>query len=162
MCDTAIVLDGAVLDTRHREPSSRWQKRRLSWPVGDNNRSVNMSVKHELVTAEELWKVPEVSGKNVELIDGEVVEASPAAMRHGLIVGKVYVPIQDHVQRNALGSVAGDNVGFVLRRDPDEVRAPDMSFIAREIGPDAHLDSGDMLPGSSVLVGELFDVDPPR
>ncbi|MBA2290716.1 MAG: Uma2 family endonuclease [Chloroflexia bacterium] len=87
-----------------------------------------MSVKHELVTAEELWKVPEVPGKNVELIDGEVVEASPAAMRHGLIVGKLYVPIQDHVQRNAFGSVAGDNVGYVLRRDPDEVRAPDVSF----------------------------------
>jgi hypothetical protein len=91
-----------------------------------------MSVKHELVTAEELWKVPEVPGKIVELIDGEVVEASPAAMRHGLIVGKLYVPIQDHVQRNALGSVAGDNVGYVLRRDPDEVRAPDVSFVARE------------------------------
>jgi hypothetical protein len=33
---------------------------------------------------------------------------------------------------------------------------------AREIGPDAHLDGGDVLPGFSVLVGELFDVDPPR
>ncbi|CAN5703184.1 hypothetical protein BH23CHL3_BH23CHL3_10260 [soil metagenome] len=96
-----------------------------------------MSVKHELVTAEELWKVPEVSGKNVELIDGEVVEASPAAMRHGLIVGKLYVNIQDHVQRNALGSVAGDNVGYVLRRDPDEVRAPDVSFVARESIPES-------------------------
>ncbi len=33
---------------------------------------------------------------------------------------------------------------------------------ARGIGPDAHLDGGDVLPGFSVLVGELFDVDPPR
>jgi hypothetical protein len=33
---------------------------------------------------------------------------------------------------------------------------------AREIGPDAHQDGDDVLPGFSVLVGELFDADPPR
>ena len=44
-----------------------------------------MSVKPRWVPAEELLEMPAIPGKNVELVDGEVVEVSPASLRHGLI-----------------------------------------------------------------------------
>lgn len=185
-----------------------------------------MAVKQQLVTAEELWEMPEVPGKRFELIDGEVVEVSPASARHGLIAGAVHDALKHHVRQRDLGLVMGDNVGYVLRRDPDQVRAPDVSFLAwdsapegddldrfvqgpptlavevvspndrandirervqdyieagtqqvwvlwpqrssasvyslaadtRELGPDAVLDGGDVLPGLTVRVGDLFEV----
>lgn len=185
-----------------------------------------MTVKRQLVTAEKLWDMPEVPGKRFELIDGEVVAVSPASMRHGLIAGAVHDAIKHHVRRQDLGLVMGDNVGYVLRHDPDQVRAPDVSFVAwdsvpegddldrfgqgpptlavevvspndrandirdrvqdyleagtqqvwvlwpqrnsisvyspgadtRELGPDGVLDGGDVLPGFTVRVGDLFEV----
>lgn len=184
-----------------------------------------MSVKHQ-VSVEELWEMPEVPGKPFELVDGEVVEVSPASARHGLIAGVVHDAIRLLVRRQDLGIVIGDNVGSVLRHDPDHVRAPDVSFLAwdsvpegddldrfvqgpptltveivsphdrandirervqdyleagtkqvwalwpqrnsvsvcnpgadtRELGHDAGLDGGDVLPGFTVRVSDLFEV----
>ncbi len=45
-----------------------------------------MSVKHEMVTAEALWEMPDPPGKRLELVDGEVVEVSPTTILHGVIV----------------------------------------------------------------------------
>ena len=41
-----------------------------------------------------------------------------------------------HVQRQDLGFVMGDNVGYLLRQDPDQVRAPDVSFLAWDNAPE--------------------------
>ncbi len=43
-----------------------------------------MSVK-QLVTAEELWAMPEVPGKRFELLDGEIIEVLGANPLHGLL-----------------------------------------------------------------------------
>lgn len=95
-----------------------------------------MSVKQHLMTAEELWEMPDVSGNGFELVDGEVVEGSPANARHGLIVGKVYKRLEHHAEQHDLGLVFPYNVGYVLRRNPDLVRAPDVSFLARNSTPE--------------------------
>ncbi len=117
-----------------------------------------MSVKH-LMTAEDLWRMPEIPGKNVELIDGEVVAVSPAGMGHGLITGNLYEAMKGHVRRNALGIVVGDNVGYVLRRDPDEVRAPDVSFIALERVPKTGLLETRFWEGPPTLAVEVVSPD---
>ena len=177
-------------------------------------------------TAGELWDMPEVPGKRFELVDGEVIEVSPGNIRHGLIATRLSGVLDDFARQHDLGLVIGDNVGYVLRRDPDHVRAPDVSFIAREsvpegddldrfaegpptlaveiispndraddihakvqeyleagtrqvwvlwprrqsvsvyspdgdtreLSPDAQLDGGDVLPGFSVRVADLFEV----
>jgi Uma2 family endonuclease len=95
-----------------------------------------MSVKQKLVTAEELREMPDVPGMNLELVDGEVVEVSPVNARHGLIAGTVYDALKDHVRQHDRGLIMGDNVGYVLRRDPDNLRAPDVSFVAWNNAPD--------------------------
>lgn len=185
-----------------------------------------MSVKH-MVTAEELWEMPEPPDKRLELVDGEVVEVSPATMRHGVIVATITRLMDEYVRLHHSGIVAAGDVGYVLRRDPDMVRAPDVSFVvwenvpesslpergfwegpptlavevvspddrateihakihdylmagtpqvwvlwppqrsvtvhepdgsARELGPDVHLDGGDILPGFDVRVADLFEI----
>jgi Uma2 family endonuclease len=101
-----------------------------------NRRSVDMSVKQQLVTAEELWHMPKVPGMRFELIDGEVVKVSPASIRHGVIASAVHDAIKLHVRQQDLGLVMGDNVGYVLRHDPDHMRAPDVSFLAWDSVPE--------------------------
>jgi len=44
-----------------------------------------MSVKHQ-VTAEELWEMPEMPGKRLELVDGKVAEVPGAGELHIAIV----------------------------------------------------------------------------
>jgi len=50
-----------------------------------NQGSVGMSVKHQ-VTAEELWEMPEMPGKRLELVDGKVAEVPGAGELHIAIV----------------------------------------------------------------------------
>lgn len=184
-----------------------------------------MSVKHK-VTAEELWEMPDVPGKRLELVDGEVVEMPGAGALHVMIVFAVAQLLERFVRKRDLGLVVPDGLAYVLRRDPDQVRIPDVSFVAwervpegeisegfwqgpptlaievvspndraddiyarvqdylaagsdqvwvlwprqhsvsvhrpdddtRELGPDATLDGGNILPGFQVRVGDLFAV----
>jgi Uma2 family endonuclease len=72
-----------------------------------------------------------------ELVEGQVVLVSPAGARHGRVVARVTRALGDFVDARRLGVVLAGDVGFVLRRDPDTVRAPDVAFLAaaRLAGP---------------------------
>lgn len=100
-----------------------------------------MGVKH-LVTAEDLRDLPEIPGKKVELIDGELVEVPGAGMLHGLIVLVLSRILDDFVRHHDLGLVVPDGVAYALRRDPDQVRIPDVSFIARASVSDEDISEG--------------------
>ncbi len=95
-----------------------------------------MSVKQHLVTAEELWEMPEVPGKTFELVDGEVVEVSPSNDLHHAIVENVYDVLRDHVRQHNLGLVRFDGLAYVIKRGPDQVRVPDASFVAWDRVPE--------------------------
>ncbi|CAA9346510.1 MAG: hypothetical protein AVDCRST_MAG93-6915 [uncultured Chloroflexia bacterium] len=113
-----------------------------------------MSVKHQ-VTAEDLWEMPEVPGKRLELVDEEVVEVAPATIRHGVIAGTVHDVIKQHVRRQDLGLLMGDNVGYVLRRDPDQVRELNVSFVAWDNVPEGN-DLDRFVQGPPTLAVEIF------
>ena len=183
-----------------------------------------MSVK-QMVTAEEFEDMPDVPGKRFELVEGEVVEVPGAGALHGLILFALAQLLERFVRQHDLGLVMPDGVAYVLHRDPDQLRIPDVSFVAwdrvpeegapegfwqgaptlavevvsphdraddiydrvqdylaagsrqvwvlwprqrslsvyrpdadtRELGPDALLDAGEILPGFSVRVGDLFE-----
>lgn len=95
-----------------------------------------MSVKHQL-TAEDLLDMPEVPGKRFELVDGELVEVSPSNDLHHAIVEIVYDVLRDHVRQHNLGLVRFDGLAYVIRRGPDQVRVPDVSFVAWDRVPDS-------------------------
>jgi hypothetical protein len=52
---------------------------------------------------------------------------------------------------------AGTRQVWVLWPDERSITMHDATAGMRELGPDATLDSGDILPGFSVTVGDLFE-----
>lgn len=89
-----------------------------------------MSVGAKLVTADELARV--AADGPVELVEGEIREMSPAGFEHGRIAMLVGISLGTWVRSNGLGEVTAAETGFILRRDPDTVRAPDIGFVRRE------------------------------
>ncbi|MCY3843076.1 MAG: Uma2 family endonuclease [Acidobacteria bacterium] len=94
-----------------------------------------MSAPRPLVTADEL---PAISarhsdlGKRTELVRGDLIVMAPAGGRHGQVAHKVALLVGNHVLERNLGRVFAAETGFLLRRDPDTVRAPDVAFVAAE------------------------------
>jgi Uma2 family endonuclease len=71
-----------------------------------------------------------------ELIHGEVVFLSPTGARHGLFVQRLARYLGAFVEAHGLGQVLAGDAGFVLRRKPDTVRAPDVAVVRRARLPD--------------------------
>jgi len=80
--------------------------------------------------AEELLNMPE-DGFRYELVRGELKKMTPAGNEHGKITVKVTWRLAQHVEANQLGTVYAAETGFLISRDPDTVRAPDVAFVSR-------------------------------
>ena len=57
---------------------------------------------------------------------------TPAGGRRGRVAHRVGLVIGNHVLDRGLGRVFAAETGFLLRRDPDTVRAPDVAFVSGE------------------------------
>lgn len=87
-----------------------------------------------LYTAEELPDLRDERGFGYELVDGRLVVCEPANHGHGMIAVNVSAALHAFVRPRRLGSVAVET-GYVLRRGPDTVRGPDVSFLRRDRVP---------------------------
>jgi Uma2 family endonuclease len=87
-----------------------------------------MTTGTRLVTAEELWAMPNNARR--ELVRGEVRAMAPAGFEHGAVIINVAAPLAVHVKAQRLGVVLGAETGFVLKRNPDIVRGADVAFVA--------------------------------
>ncbi|MGD2114095.1 MAG: Uma2 family endonuclease [Acidobacteriota bacterium] len=67
-----------------------------------------------------------------ELVHGDLVREPPPGEKHGWIAGNVFGPLWWFVRAHGLGRVYSTEAGFVLARDPDTVRAPDVAFVSAE------------------------------
>ena len=83
------------------------------------------------MTADELWRLPKVD-KLYELVQGELITMSPAGYDHGAVGICLAAFLFNHVRSNQLGCVTGPDTGFILSRDPDTVRSPDIAFVRQE------------------------------
>lgn len=106
-----------------RMPCRTGERRRFAHGGG------TMQVK-QLVTAEELWAMPEVAGVRYELVDGELVQVPGASPLHGLFVELVLRLIGAYARERDLGLAFADGTAYLLRRGPDRVRIPDVSFVS--------------------------------
>lgn len=118
-----------------------------------------MSVKH-LLTAEQLWEMPDEG--RYELAEGELIEVPGAGALHGFVAGTIYDYIKVFALEHGLGVVFGDGVSYILSRDPDTVRIPDASFVARSRIPESGLPEGywPFAPDLAVEIvspGDTFD-----
>src|SRR5690349_1239724 len=86
------------------------------------------------MTAEELLELPDDDMRH-ELVEGELRTMAPAGEGHGWVAMTVGARIFGHVERHDLGRVYAAETGFVLRRAPDTVRAPDVAFVAADRVP---------------------------
>jgi Uma2 family endonuclease len=87
-------------------------------------------------TADELLALPMGRGKRYELVAGELRVMSPAGWRHGSVVDNIEFWLSSHIRKHKLGRGFGAETGFLLKRDPDTVRAPDFAFIAKDHLPE--------------------------
>ena len=88
-----------------------------------------------LVTATELPALSSrlsIEGKRTELVRGDLVVMTPAGGRHGQVAHRVGLVIGNHVLDRNLGRVFAAETGFLLERNPDTARAPDVAFVAAE------------------------------
>jgi Uma2 family endonuclease len=87
----------------------------------------------EITTAKQLLETPGLG--RCELVAGELIMMSPAGFEHGVIVGNIHVCLGAFVKQRSLGIVTAAETGFVIGRDPDTVRAPDVGFIRSDRVP---------------------------
>ena len=83
------------------------------------------------MTADELLRMPH-DGYRRELVAGELKTMTPTGFEHGEVILRLGGLLDAFVRQHGLGRVAGGDPGFVLTRDPDTVRAPDVAFIRKE------------------------------
>ena len=84
-----------------------------------------------LVTEDELFRMPD-EGKQYELVRGVLKVGEPPGARHGSVAMLLGARIAQHALANRLGVVFAAETGFVLARDPDTVRAPDVAFVRKD------------------------------
>jgi Uma2 family endonuclease len=87
-----------------------------------------MSIAARLVTADELFRMPEDSWR-YELIEGELRRMTPAGSEHGFLSVEIAYRLAEYVRKSGAGCVFGAETGFRLGINPDTVLAPDASFI---------------------------------
>ena len=93
-----------------------------------------MATTEKLLTAEEFEKLPD-DGKLYELIDGELREIAPLTMWQGEVEVNLAMRLHTHVRGRSLGCVSIGKVAFIVRRNPDRVRAADVAFMRQERVP---------------------------
>jgi Uma2 family endonuclease len=87
-----------------------------------------------IVSAEELLAMPNLG--RCELVRGEVIMMSPAGAEHGRIIWNLTLLLGNFVKAHKLGGMMGAETGFIIRRDPDTVLAPDLAFISVDRMPE--------------------------
>ena len=115
---------------------------------------MTMSAPGPLVTADQLPAISArhpVLGKRTELVRGDLIVMASAEGRHGQVAHKVTLLVGNHVLERSPGRVFAAETGFLLRRDPDTVRAPDVAFVAAQ-----RLGIGDIPAGIPELAPDLI------
>jgi Uma2 family endonuclease len=126
-----------------------------------------MAVAKKLLTAEEFWLLPE--REHAELEDGEVIETVRPGGIHGAIAAAITALLWVWARQAGLGHV-GQEAGFILRRNPDRVRGPDVYFVRKdrippegipekfwEIAPDLAVEVISPSDTAEVVKGKLED-----
>ena len=105
---------------------------------------------------------PELSG--YELVDGELEPVTPVGLIHGRIAGWIYKRLDAHVMQTRTPGRVYLEAGFVLglRRDPQRLRGPDVSFITQAKLDQAGGEPRGFFHGARDLVVEIESAERPK
>lgn len=87
-----------------------------------------MSAQPRLMTAEDLWSLPD-DGNRYEVVRGQLVCLPMSSYQSSTIAARIVIALGGFAHPAGLGVVAGADGAFILRRDPDTTRIPDVSFV---------------------------------
>jgi Uma2 family endonuclease len=87
-----------------------------------------------LMTAQELLELPQDHQRH-ELISGELTTMAPAGGEHGIRTIKISLRLGEFIEKHDLGVFFAAETGFVLKRNPDTVRAADFAFVQKKRVP---------------------------
>ena len=104
-------------------------------------------------TAEQLAAMPD-DGQRYELVHGELRMMSPAGNEHGRIASAIGWRVGSFVNEHQLGATFAAETGFLIRRDPDTVRAPDFAFVSQRRLDEVGAVSG-YWPGAPDIAAEV-------
>lgn len=85
----------------------------------------------QLMTADEFWEYvqrPENEPRNLDLIQGMVIEMSRPTRLHGIVTNSIGRILGNWAQGFGSGYVASNDAGVVLEEDPDSVLGPDVAY----------------------------------
>jgi Uma2 family endonuclease len=85
----------------------------------------------EILSADDLFRMPDDGFHRYELVEGRLLVMTPAGGLHGAVGMRLGTAVSVFVDEHHLGVVVSADTGFVLRTDPDTVRAPDFAFVSR-------------------------------
>ena len=114
-----------------------------------------MSAQFTPMTADELLRLPRGAGR-YDLVNGVLQRMTPAGHVHGLIAARVAARLLNFVEEHDLGQVYAAETGFLLRRSPDTVRAPDAAFVTRRRLASTPLQPEGYFPGPPDLAVEVL------
>jgi Uma2 family endonuclease len=91
------------------------------------------AVKPHVLKAEDFWHVPETRMRRA-LVRGEVMEALPPGGRQGVMASELTTRLRLWA-KSGPGGCVGVESGFMLTRDPDTVRGPEVLYVRAERMP---------------------------
>ena len=89
------------------------------------------TAKNKLLTAEDLLRLHS-QGVKGELIEGVLHRKVSAGVEHSFIAGNILSAFHAHARPRRSGRVGGTDGGVLIRRNPDNVREPDIFFVSAE------------------------------
>jgi Uma2 family endonuclease len=84
-----------------------------------------------MLSAAEFARLPDDPFWRYELVRGRVVREPPPGEQHGSMAARLAHFLLEFVDPRGLGDVRVES-GYILAREPDTVRGPDVSFMRRE------------------------------
>jgi Uma2 family endonuclease len=105
------------------------------------------------MTVDELSSLAEDEYRH-ELQAGALIAEPPPGFEHGCVVARIGVLLDGCVRSQRSGIVTAGDSGYLLARNPDTVRAPDLSFVCRERLAQLGIPSG-VFPGAPDLAIEV-------
>jgi len=83
------------------------------------------------VTADQLLRMPD-DGYRYELVAGELRKMVSASWEHGAVGSNLHSFLGPYIREKKLGQAFIAEGGFLIARDPDTVRVPDIAFIHKD------------------------------
>src|SRR4051812_27648430 len=89
-----------------------------------------MAITTKPLTYEEWLNMPEVHDAIEEVVNGEIVKMPPPKGRHGDVVESLYDILNSQVDRASV-RIRISSFGLIIRKDPLQVRIPDLAMFHR-------------------------------